>query len=97
MEEDHLKVFTSRLLSEIELLFHIETNEDKFYVSKTELEEKFARIKEGQKRQNTEFGRAQEQNKKLAELEMGEKEIEGKTALGLKKSITKNKESTRRK
>lgn len=28
---------------------------------------------------------------------MGEKEIEGKTALGLKKSITKNKESTRRK
>ncbi len=43
---------------------------------KTELEEKFAWIKEGQKRQNTEFGRAQEQNKKLAELEMGEKEIE---------------------
>ena len=43
---------------------------------KAELEEKFVRIKEWQKKQNTEFGRAQEQNKKLDELAAGEKEVE---------------------
>lgn len=31
MEEDYLKVFISRLFSEIELFFYIEINEDKFY------------------------------------------------------------------
>lgn len=43
---------------------------------KTELEGKFKQINEGQKRQNTEFGRAKEQNKKLDELFAGEREIE---------------------
>jgi len=43
---------------------------------RVELEKKFAQIKELEKKKNTEYGRAQEQNKKLDELIAGEKKLE---------------------